>query len=376
MMSHIRTRAAAAALAALLVAGCGGEESEAVAAADAVVSVGAESIVAARSEALSSGPLISGTLEAERAATVRAQIGGTVLETYAEEGQAVREGALLARLTDDAVRDAYLSAQSGVRSAENALRVAEREAERAERLVAGGALAQRDLENARSALAAAQAQAADARARLAAAEEQVQNTRITAPLSGVVSQRAVNAGDVVAPGAALFTVIDPGSMQLVASLPSEQVSAVQVGAPVEFRVRGYPGRTFQGRVQRINPAADPVTRQVPVYVAIPNEGGALVAGLFAEGQLQTSTRRATVIPLEAVDQTGATPTVLRLQGGVAQPVAVRLGARDPTTERVEVLAGVAAGDTVLVGAARSITPGTRVRIGRPASPAAAAAAGD
>jgi RND family efflux transporter MFP subunit len=325
--------------------------------------IGAESVLLVERDAIHTGPVLSGTLEAERSATVRAEVGGSVLETTREEGQPVAAGEILARIQDNAVQDAYLSAQSGVRSAENALEVARREAERAERLVAGGALAARDLDLARSSLAAAQAQAADAIARQAQALELLEATRVRAPLAGVVSERSVNPGDVVTPGTALFTVIDPRRMRLEASVPSEQLAALEVGTPVEFEVRGYPGTTFRGVIERINPAADPVTRQVPIYVSVPNTGGRLVAGLYADGQVQRESRETLVVPLAAVDETGSAPTVLRVRGGSTERIPVTLGVRDASTERVEIVSGVAQGDTLLAGAARGITPGTPVQIG-------------
>jgi multidrug efflux pump subunit AcrA (membrane-fusion protein) len=136
-----------------------------------------------------------------------------------------------------------------------------------------------------------------------------------------------------------------------------------VGAPVEFRVQGYPGRVFTGVVERINPVADPATRQVEIYVTVPNNGGALVAGLFAEGQVQSEARDALAVPAKAVDQTGQTASVLRVRAGKTERVPVQTGLRDPNAERVEVVAGLAPGDTVLVGAAMGTTPGTPVRVG-------------
>ena len=91
-----------------------------------------------------------------------------------------------------------------------------------------------------------------------------------APFDGIVSERAVSAGDVVQPGSPLFTVVDPSSMRLEAAVPADALTAVAVGTPVEFTVSGLPGRTFRGRVERVNPVADPATRQVRVYVGIPN----------------------------------------------------------------------------------------------------------
>jgi len=100
---------------------------------------------------------------------------------------------------------------------------------------------------------------------------------------------------------------------------------------------------------------------VPVVVSIPN-GQGLVAGLFAEGRVESQVRQALMVPATAVDERGVTPSVLRLRGGKTERVAVQLGVRDPDTERVEVTGGLAPGDTLLVGAAVGTTPGTPVRV--------------
>ncbi|HEX2092550.1 MAG TPA: efflux RND transporter periplasmic adaptor subunit [Longimicrobiaceae bacterium] len=372
-MSHLssidpRRGASRAPGAALLLAGalataaCGGDSRAEARSVDTAVTVGAENVTVVTTEQIETGPVVSGSIRPVREAAVRAEIGGSVLQTFAEKGQAVGRGAPLARIDDAAIRDAHLSAQSGVRSAQNALEVARREAERAGALVQAGAVAERDLELARRNLTAAQAQLADARARLAQAEKQLGSTTVRSPIAGVVTDRPVNAGDVVAPGAPLFTVIDPGQMRLEASVPTTELGALRVGAPVRFTVNGYPGQTFEGRVERISPAADPATRQVPIYVTIPNTQGTLVAGLFAEGRVASQSRTALVVPAVALDESGATPAVARIRAGKVERVPVQTGLRDEQTERVEITAGVAAGDTLLVGAARGITPGTPVRV--------------
>lgn len=344
------------------LAACGKDGSAAEESQAEYVNVGAESIALAVNEEIQTGPVISGTLRAENEAAVRAQTGGTVVQVYADKGQAVRQGALLARIEGVTAEQALISAQAAAGAAERNLQQAQREESRIATLVQAGALAERDLENARNALAGAQAQLAAARAQLAMAAKQVENTQVRAPISGVVSERPVNAGDVVAPGAALFTIVNPSSMRLEASVPSDKLVEVRVGAPVTFTVSGYPGRSFVGRVERINPAADPVTRQVPIYVTLPNAEGQLVSGLFAEGRVASEARQTLVVPTSAVNQDGATPTVLRVRGGVTETVPVQLGLVDAVRDRVEVAAGVLAGDTLLTGAALGISARTPVRV--------------
>lgn len=348
---------------ALATAACGGGD-DAEAAAPAPVAVGPENVVVAATDRVQTGPLLSGSIRAKEEAAIRAEVGGTVLQVLAQEGQRVNRGQLLARIEDAAVRDGFLSAQTAVSTAQGANTIARRDLERSRTLAAAGAIATRDVEAAQVQLSNTQSQLSAARAQLAAARERLDATRVTAPISGVVSRRVANEGDVVAPGGELFTVIDPRQMELAASVPSEQLGALAVGTPVEFTVRGYPGQSFTGRIERISPAADPVTRQVPIYVSIPNDAGTLVSGLFAEGRVASETREGVVIPVNAVDTEGPAPAVVRLRGGRAETVPVQLGLRDARTERVEVVSGIAAGDTLLSGAAREVTPGSQVTIGR------------
>jgi membrane fusion protein, multidrug efflux system len=369
MMDRTLAKGAAALAALVVLAGCGSEGDAAPAKGPAVVTMGPEAIEVVAQGEISSGPGLSGTLAAEREATVSAQQAGTVVAVYADKGQTVRVGQVLARIDDSGIRDQATSAQSGVRSAEIAVESARRNSERAAALNQAGALADRDAELARTQLASAQAQLADARARSASARKQLGNTEVRSPINGIVSARPVSTGDVVSLGGPLFTVVDPRSMRLEASVPAADLAALRIGAPVHFTVSGYPGRTFTGTIQRINPAADPVTRQVPVVVSIPNAGGVLVGGLFAEGRVEAQARQALTIPAGAVDERGVTATVLRLRGGKAERVPVTLGTRNTETERVEVAGGLSAGDTILVGAAVTTTPGTPVRVAAPAAAA-------
>jgi len=329
----------------------------------AAVRVGPENVIAVSRDAIVIGPAVSGEIRAERDATVRAEIGGSMTQVSVEEGQAVRRGDLLGRIETRTLDDVRQSATSSLRSAENQLAVARREVERTETLVKAGALAARDLDVARNTVTAAEAQLADAKSRLASAERQLSDTVLRAPIGGIVSNRAVNAGDVVSIGTELFTIIDPSSMRLEAAVPSDDLSRLKVGATVEFTVRGYDQR-FEGRIQRIAPQADATTRQVPIYVSIPNVGGRLVAGLFAEGRVVTERAEGLVVPVNAVNTSDATPWVLRVTDGKTERVDVTLGLRDPRTERIQVASGLKEGDTLLRGAAQGMTPGTPVTVSK------------
>jgi len=270
----------------------------------------------------------------------------------------------LGRIDDAAVRDAAMSAKSGVAQATVAAEQAARELQRAKSLAGAGAIADRDVETAERAALGAQAALADAKSRLAQAEKVLRTTTVRAPFAGVVAERTVSPGDVVTPGAALFTVIDPRSLRVEGSVPATSIGDVRVGAPVTFTVNGS-DRPLTGRITRVSPMVDPQTRQVRILVSVPNTAGSLVAGLFVEGRIATDKRAATLVPEKAVDLTGMAPMVMRLRAGKVEKVEVKLGARDEQAERYEVLNGLAVGDTVLLGAARGISVGSQVSVSAP-----------
>jgi RND family efflux transporter MFP subunit len=318
----------------------------------------------ARTDTLTSGPAISGALVADREARIRAEVSGAVLQTFVEAGQRVSEGTALARIDDAVVRDAALSARSAVAQATLAAEQAERELKRAQSLSAAGAIADRDVESAQRANLGAQAQLADAKARLASAEKALRNATIRAPFAGVVAERSVSPGDIVSPGAALFTVIDPRSLRVEASVPATALGDVRVGAPVTFTVNGA-DRTLLGKITRVAPMVNAQTKQVGIQASVPNSAGALVAGLFVEGRVASQKRVGILVPEQAVDQTGIAANVMRVKGGKVEKVDVQIGLRDDAAELLEVTSGLAGGDTVLLGAARGISAGTMVTVSAP-----------
>lgn len=356
-----------------ILAACGGQgaESNTLVAAP-MMSLSPDNIAIAQRSTITSGPAISGTLVADRTASIRAEVPGSVLAVLLDPGSPVSNGTPLVRIDDSAIRDAFLSAKSGVTQADLAADIAKREQSRAEKLLAAGAIAANVVEIARRSALGAAAALDDAKARLASAQKQMDHTVVKAPYDGIVSERQVNPGDVVAPGAPLVTIVDPSTMRLEGSVPADQLANIRIGAPVTFTVTGYPNRTFHGSVSNIYPSADPGTRQVRLYVRIPNAGRGLVAGLFATGRVASSTHSGIVVPMTAVDQRGLRPSVSRLRGGMTERVDVTLGTKDDATEQIEITTGVTPGDTLLLGAAQGITPGTPLRISTGSDKAAAA----
>lgn len=361
---------------ALVAAACGKKDkAESSATTPTVQAIGPENIAVARTDTLKSGPAISGTLVADREARIRAEVAGAVLQTYVDAGQRVSEGTALGRIDDAVLRDGAASAKSAVAQAALAAEQAERELKRAQSLSAAGAIADRDVESAQRANLGAQAQLADAKARLATAEKNLRSATIRAPFAGVVAEKSVSPGDIVAPGAALFTVIDPRSLRVEASVPATALGDVHVGAPVMFTVNGA-NRELVGKISRVAPMVNAQTKQVGIQATVPNSANALVAGLFVEGRVASQKRVGVLVPEQAVDQTGIVANVMRVKGGKVEKVEVQVGLRDDAAELLEITSGLAGGDTVLLGAARGISVGTAITVSAPkdATPAATPAA--
>jgi len=347
---------------ALGLAACGKKPDASASAPEQPTLITADNISVVDTMAIASGPQISGELNAERSASVRSEVAGSVIQVFVEPGQRVAAGTPLARIDATTASAVELSARTGVTATEAQAAQAKKELDRSERLNAAGAIADRDLENARLTYSTTMAQLANVKSLYAQASKALRNATVRAPFAGVVAGKVVSAGDVVSLGAELFTVVDPKSMRLEASVPAAQVGQIQLGMPVAFSVSGYGDRKFTGKVTRVSPVADPTTRQVQILASIPNGAGTLVGGLFAEGRVNTEMRSALVLPSTAIDQRGATPIVLRLRAGRVERVSVTLGIRDDQRENFEITQGLQRGDTVLLGAALAIGEGKQVRV--------------
>lgn len=323
--------------------------------------IGPESLSTVVRRELRSGPLLSGSLQAREKAELVAETSGSVLEVPVELGDSVKRGQVVARIETAGLGEGYVSAKTGEAAAEQALELASINLQRTQTLVASGSVPRANLEVDENALKAAEARLAEARAQESSAQHRLDAAVVRAPLTGVVSAKAVHRGDVVAPGSPLLTIIDPSSMRLEASIASEHLTQVKPGVAVEFAVRALPNRTFVGAIERVAPAADPATRRIKLLVSIPNVEGTLLTGLYAEGRVTAEKRTALAVPEEAVAREGQHARLMVIRGGRAEQVGVELGMHDEQSGFIELRSGVKVGERVIVGAARSVKPGTKIR---------------
>ena len=367
------------ALAAGLLAGC--HRPGAPAAADAASApstkllISPEDVRTVGLQSHASGPVITGSVEPERRADLRAEISAVVLQVLKENGEPVKKGDLLVRLDDTAIRDSLQSAQEASRAAAQALDQTQRTYTRVKTLQAEGMSSQQALDDAEVRRNSAQSDRVAADARTASARQQLTRTEVRAPFDGVVSDRKVSAGDTAAVGKELLKVIDPGSMRFEGLVSADRMGDIKVGQSVQFRINGFDKGEFVGKVRHVDASADAVTRQVAVIVDFAPGTAPKVAGLYAEGRISSDSGQAILLPEAAVVKEGDRAYVWQLAGDALAKKPVTLGERDPRLGNVVIQSGLTAGDRVLRTPSATLASGQKFEMAKAPAPAASVAPG-
>jgi RND family efflux transporter MFP subunit len=336
-----------------------------------LATLNAADVAVAQRMTLRSGIPLSGALEPKVRVTVGAPMAEQLVEMYVNEGDRVKQGQPLARFKDQVLQAAASYANSDVATQRVNVRVAEADSARAVTLFAEGAIAQRDRDNALAALEGARSRLALAISQAANAEDRLRSAVLTAPAAGVISRRYAQAGDRIDNGKPVVELVDTRILQLSASVPTEWLPELRIGRPVSLTVAQMDSAQVSGRISRINPTADPATRQILIYVDVPNPSQTLVGGLFVSGRVVTKeAARVVAVPSVAVRYEGEarTPYVYAVSGGRVARRAVGVGITDVDAGLVEMTRALAAGDTVIIGPIEGLADGTPVAIGAAAPP--------
>ena len=306
---------------------------------------------------------VTGSLTPLSQATVKSKVSGIVLSTAVQEGMDVKAGQVIAQLDPAEARARVAQQQAMLADAQARLALAKKNMSNSASLLKQNFIAQNAYDTSANAVDLAQAAVDSARAQLDLARIALADTTIHAPLSGVVSKRHAQAGEKLSPDSPVFSIVDLKHLTLDAQVPASDIPRIRVGQDVQFRVDGFDGRSFSGKVARINPATETGSRAMIVYVDVANPDGLLRAGMFAKGTVVTEKSAPhPLLPLGAVHQDKGRDVVYRVDNGkvVAQPVT--LGLRNQDEGVVEALDGVDAGMTVLAVPLDGIKPGSKVKL--------------
>jgi RND family efflux transporter MFP subunit len=332
---------------------CGGESSKAetrAATTPAASVLGPNDVATVEKTDLVEGIPVSGTLEPGVDVRIASPIPEVLEAVLVNEGERVTKGQPLARF-----QLGVLSPQAA--SAEAQRRIAAADYDRMKNLFAEGAVSQKDVENAELNLRSTEAAEAQAKKRL-------DEATVRAPVSGVISERLVESGNRVKDGDHLFQLINTDDLEFQATIPSQYAGQLKVGSAVVLGITGTEGsRGVSGKVSRINAAVDPSTRQVKIYVTVPNAQHRLVGGLFASGRVVLEEARgALAIPRAGVRADGDKSYVLVVDAGKVARREVIVGLTDEARGITQIREGLNAGEIAIVGPAEGMKSGDPVQV--------------
>lgn len=346
--------------AAFLLSACGSQAGGADAAEAAVPAAVTVEAVAVEPRAMAASYSGSASLEARAEAQVVAKTSGVALEVLVEEGDVVRAGQVLVRIDADRARLGLAQAEVQVKKLEANYRRASELVKQQMVSVGDHDQLRYDLENAR------------AMQRMAALE--LSYTSVTAPISGVVASRSIKPGNFVQINTPIIRIVDNSRLEATLNVPERDLTTLREGLPVRMQVDALPGRSFEGRVDRIAPVVDSGSGTFRVVCAFDPEDGVLQPGMFARIGIDYDSRAAALaIPRIALLEDDGEPSVYVVRDGKAVRTAITTGYVDGAY--IEVRDGLAEGDRVVTAGKVALRDGSAVQVIGDA-PVEVAAAGD
>jgi len=312
------------------------------------------SIAPVRNERISQKLEALGNAHANESVDISSKTSNVVTSIMFRDGERVRRGQVLVQLDDAQLR-------ADVAAAEAAVAESERLYNRSRELMDTEALSKAQFDQLEATLKAN-------RARLEAARARFEDSVIRAPFNGRVGLRRVSVGTLISPGDVITTLDDTSVIKLDFSVPENFLSTLREGLAVRATAPAFPGRAFAGKVASIDSRVDLNTRSVTVRALLSNEDGALRPGMFLNVTLANDERAALVIPEEALTPEAERQFVFVVNDGKAERREVRIGNRRPGS--VEVLAGLVAGEKVIVEGTQKVRDGVPVRTTEVATEAA------
>ena len=316
--------------------------------------LGPADVAVVTESSVAGGVLISGPLDPAVSVEIKAQIDGTLRDLHVDRGSAVARGQSLAVIEGAGLQGSASAARAAIASAQADQAVADQNYAASQKLFAAGAISQLDLKTAAAQQQGAAARLENARTQAAIAEENLKYADVASPITGSVSARVVEGGQAVRKGDQLFTLVDTRVLELKGRIGVDDAAGVRVGQKVTFTLDAVPGRNFDGHIARIDPLADPGTRQVGVYAQLQNGDHRLVAGQYAHGRIDLGGTKSQglAVPSSAV-RTGedGSHSVLVISNAHVTKRPVEIGIIDELNGLTLITKGLQKGEQVIAGTA-------------------------
>jgi RND family efflux transporter MFP subunit len=289
-----------------------------------------------------------GSVQAMSQATVRSKLSAEVRAVHVREGQRVSAGQVLVEFDTAALKVQLAERTATLESAKANLAQNERTRQVNAQLVKQNFISQNAFDTADAAYRAQAAAVEAAQAQLAQTQLQLNDAVVRAPISGHVSRRHVQPGEKVGFDASLVGIVDLSKLEVQAQAAVSDVAQIAPGARAMVAIEGIPDRPFEGRVERINPSAEPGTRSINFFVSLPNDDTVLRVGMFAKVYLHVGGERPVpALPAAALRNDNGQDFVWVLADGKLRKQPVTLGRRDERAQMVEVKTGLSADDRVI-----------------------------
>jgi RND family efflux transporter MFP subunit len=284
-----------------------------------------------------------GSIQSRVPIMAASRVAARVVEVRVGAGDHVLQGQVLVRLDASDLNAQTAQVQGELAAAQAELVRAQADEKRFSALFSRGSVTASERDNAQAAYHGAAARVAQARAALAAARAGSEYATVRSPVGGVVVERLVEPGDMAMPGKPLVRLYDENALRVELLVPEELARGVEIGTALE--VHAAANRTYRTQVSEIVPAADPASRTFVIRAPLPS-GHHLQPGMFARAALTVGSQPALTIPRDAIRAIGQLRTVRVVSGHIVQTRMISLGRN--VGDRVEVLAGVNAGDRVII----------------------------
>jgi RND family efflux transporter MFP subunit len=303
-----------------------------------------------------------GRLLPERAVTVSAQVPGQISRYEGDVGDRIVMGSVLVRIKPTDYELAVTEARSNLAAARARLAAVRKTHDRFEKLLPRKVISQDHFDKVEAEYKTAIAQEAQAQAGVDVAEERLRKTIVLAPFSGSIAGRHVEIGQMIGVNEPLMTLIDLRRMRVKVFIAEKDFVHVDSSDTAEVSVDAYPGRTFRGRIDRLDVKADPTTNTFGIEIVIDNGNLLLKAGLSARVRLVVDRiPDAVMIPQRAVlFRENSTEAFIVGEDQTAQSRVVELGLTQG--DLVRVVRGLLPGDRLIVKGQNYVKPGTKIAI--------------
>lgn len=304
---------------------------------------------------------LTGTVDAVEKALISARVAGIVEALTADNGASIQPGQTLVQIDSQAYTNLTEVSQANLMQAQIKLESTGSNYERIKQLYEAGAASAKDFEDIQAALKAAEADVSKAQAALNNAQRDLENTRVTSPISGVLANRSVARGQMVAMGTPLMEVHNLAEVYVIVAVGQSDLGQIKIGMEADVSVDAYPGHSFKGQLTSINPAANPQARVFQCKIRVPNPDGLLKAGMFANAVIYSGEARSVLsVPEQALTSKQGQFYVFVPQGDVVSLAAVEIG--EIFDGRVEIKQGLDEGQSVIISNVNQLKENDRIQI--------------